>query len=467
MYDVPILQAKGLVGMHARLTIAAYDVDSGVRSDCFGSEADEVWFNGRRYGYLKGGDHAWAVTSFNIPVDRVRFPSAPGLKNYPFNELLIKVDVKKQCRCMTVGWFSLELQAAAPVVLLHGAGQTNAFWRKSVITFTKGLDAERIPWDASSTHTDPSIAVSAVRINSNLENIIRPQFFTNDYGVNEIHLVAHSKGGLDALRYLGTFYRDQIDQSPHPFRVLTLTTLDSPLGGTPGANVLDTFRAHAGRIRSVEGFPSDFWTNVLLPFLDSIFGNGIATLTTEGHGNPLSLTSQDGPTALSVVRDAMRTIKKLGPNRPRIITTASDLDVNGNGKLDCSETQGIEAFFPNPLCILTGALDVLYQNLRDVADARAESNTCWGLLPCILITAVPAAQPQLNDILVTIEGARGPDSVRAVATPIPSYVGSKGKNHANIATKTVAEEVIAQLGTQDKQVGGMRPLPHVVQPPAQ
>jgi len=164
-----------------------------------------------------------------ISIEYVSFPQAPGTGgNSPVSALnLVTIEVPDACRCVVIGWVSLQIKATSPIVLVPGMLTGPSFWTLDPITIDDHLRAERFVVVDTIDHQAESITDTA----SNLMKEVEKAALRN--GVDSVHLVAHSKGGLDSIRMLAKEIK-----SSDPFDILSLTTLDSPLRGSVLADMV-------------------------------------------------------------------------------------------------------------------------------------------------------------------------------------------------------------------------------------
>ena len=164
LVDPQGLIAQGRIGVVARLTIAAWDVDRK-GSECYSPEVDLVKFNGEsvrslRAGnspYLRGGNNRWHVTRYRIPIEKVKFPAEPVDWRDPAGEAINQISINEnatdQCWCTSIAWVALQIKATSPVVLIAGLGRPRGDFVN--IGFTDGLDAELLLWDNRITKANP------------------------------------------------------------------------------------------------------------------------------------------------------------------------------------------------------------------------------------------------------------------------------------------------------------------------
>ncbi len=194
---------------------------------------------------LTGPAGSWQVTTIKFPIEQLRFPSrTPGRPAQPRrNTLQIRIDDgtaagSPDAWCSTVDWVEISINALAPVIMIHGNGQGDdgkggMLWEGRVLNtadeprlemssgVTWPFDDQRIPYDNTiSMFTDNTAAHGAL-----LSTLIPMK--AAEFGSRHVHLLAHSKGGLDSRYFL-------VNTLPPNFGVLSLTTLSTPHQGSAG-----------------------------------------------------------------------------------------------------------------------------------------------------------------------------------------------------------------------------------------
>ena len=175
----------------------------------------------------------WSLQTLDVPVDRIRFPGVAGVGSTPTrtNVIYVTPDQTGAGSCVSVAWARLTIKAASPVILVHGDGSDGAFFVRQGLT--AALSASGIPSDSSVNLAGGGsvpVALNAATLQARLPTIVR------SFGVNSVHLVTHSKGGLDARAWLSANAARNA-AAPSPFRVLSLTTLGTPHRGSPLADL--------------------------------------------------------------------------------------------------------------------------------------------------------------------------------------------------------------------------------------
>lgn len=230
------LLANGWLAPTSVLKIAAYDIDSA-GGNGINPERDRVYFNGLLVPaeLLTGDPDSWKVNTLVIPTSWVAFPIDPGDGNAPtpaINTVRIDIDTgnTETPSCTSIDWASLSIAAPRPVLLVHGFNSSGAVWNDLWTNpdpaHPKRLDLLGLPAATVDLGGFASIVDNSFRIQQRVEGLARR------WGVDQINIVAHSKGGLDSRQYIeGTN------------RISTLAQIATPNRGTPiatyGRIVLD------------------------------------------------------------------------------------------------------------------------------------------------------------------------------------------------------------------------------------
>lgn len=173
--------------------------------------------------------HTSAVNSFKLVVTRIDLPA-------------------EGTRAVTVT-ASLDFFAQAPIVLVHGINDTPAnCWHDFVDEVSRagfigdtevdfaGL-SDKPGLDGDPPTYNGSVVDDVARIQLRLARILE------DYGTSDVHLIGHSKGGLDLVNFLAGPYPAMKDAGI--VRVLTLQTLASPHAGSVMADIVAPLKTWA------------------------------------------------------------------------------------------------------------------------------------------------------------------------------------------------------------------------------
>ncbi|MGH7857927.1 MAG: esterase/lipase family protein [Candidatus Binatia bacterium] len=422
------LVSEGIVSASATLNLPAFDVDDDAPSQVIevegveveiSPEHDRVYLNGEPLGALDGADGQWRLNTFTVPIEKLRFPSARGANGAPpdaaLNTVTIDIDVDNtiEAWCVSIDWGALDFKAMSPVILIHGNSSNGAFWERQ--GFVDRFEAIRLPFDNSISMSNATVADHGDLLSALIPPIVA------SFGVDSVHLVAHSKGGLDSRDYLATFY----DDAGGDFEVLSLTTVSTPHRGTSAADL---------------GMAVDQGLTV--------FGvqsgvNLLAALVGVDAGTPnLTTWFAQGFNATNV------------PSLPAGIdyrAVGADADRNGSDTIDLfeeyesslSESSSLSSIQSVSSSMATDIMNKLYRLLRETARVDIIGDPAAGYA---LGQAIPGGAP--NDTLVPIPSALGPNFV-----PIATFTGLDGRDHAAVADADVAAAVVPQLKATESANG--------------
>lgn len=246
---------NGVVSATAKLRLPVYDVDYVYDGPVYHPERNRITFNGVDIGpsptapkvYLSGKDKQWVMNEFDVPISLVKFgrmnpEGGPPIKGR--NQITIWPDEANEFSGddrwgFGVSWAALQFSALAPVVMIHGNSSCGDFFAGNVLTpcagsggyrlpedrwFIKPFIEKRIPFDHSISMTpNDSIDNHANYLAGKIPEVARK------FGAKHVHIVAHSKGGLDVRKFLTLI-------KPNTIGVYSLTTLSTPHAGSPGAD---------------------------------------------------------------------------------------------------------------------------------------------------------------------------------------------------------------------------------------
>ena len=407
---------NGVIAPTATLTMPAFDVDFNTpTSGGDQPERDRILFNGQPIGdlgaeaYLDGENNKWRMNKLKVPISQIKFARENGLSPIPGqNQIEILIDQanianNKELWCTSVDWASLKFKALFPVVMIHGNGESGAFWNR--LNFTKPFRDAGAPY-----FNDINLPTTYTIINSGLLSGAIPLPLLK-FGVRHIHIVCHSKGGLDTrgfLKFMPT--QDAI------FAVVSMTTLSTPHHGSALADYL---RDSRGANFELSTSPE----RVLAAQYDGDYNEGRQNLTTEFVERfntqnlplPQSFTVKGEKTTVqyfSIGADANAN-NSFFLGRPTI--TADELEHTGQTSNAIFQTMG-------------GTL--VYRILYDVASTRWEYVNVLGKRYRAVIET-KNTEKQKNDMLVTIKSSM-------IAPFVPKFTNPEIKrNHATIANEAM------------------------------
>src|SRR5215213_4579606 len=455
LQNIQRLISEGLISREVELIMPAFDVDSGANLPNTQPELDKVSINGFEVGFLRGQNNQWVNNSFKIPIEKIKFANK-GIDgeepNGGVNEIRIDIDTANSSEswCTSIDCGTVRFRAMSPIILIHGNGSNGGFFVRQ--GFTQELDAKGIVYD-NSIELNPnllpnglrdtkSVAVNGARLNELIPKIVR------QFGATNVHLIAHSKGGLDTREYLGKFQRSH----NRDFKVLSLTTLGTPHNGSVLADIsiarivaLSNVGILADDV-DLENFPT--FTQFLVEQVDK---NGVDKgrydLTTEflANFNSNNLRLLDRNTTFSAI--------------------SGDTDENSSQSVDSvDEYQELIPESPElqslPEFIATRAVNVAYQNLRlNKSVTTTLERRCFLGFNCkkvLVIRPVANSTPLGNDTLVTTPSGLGTGSYSSVTTNSSTFTGANGRNHSSIANSGIAQTAIPWLLQVDRTKGGLK-----------
>jgi triacylglycerol esterase/lipase EstA (alpha/beta hydrolase family) len=445
--DAAALVAAGLLSPTATLIQPAFDVDSNATPPPpYQPERDRVSFNGQAIGFLTGDDNQWKLNSFEIPIDKVKFPARGAAGSAPTparNEVRIDIDTANSAQvwCTAIDWSAQSFKAMSPVLLIHGNNSNGGFFDRQ--GFTGELQRQHLAYDNSINLPTTTVAANGTQLNSMIPGIVK------SFGVDGVHVIVHSKGGLDTREYLAN-YQPSHDAD---FKVLSYTSLSTPHNGSVGADLLIQRAAALAVTTNIEysGFPS--------------FTETVANATAMDAGTPnLTTTFTAGFNAANVGRLPGGTIFN---------TVAADADTNGDAAINRSPDEYAELRAESPtLQALDNetlghqktriAVNAVYQVLRTTAGVTLTYRTERGLFglgstrTIATLTQVPNATPLGNDVLVPIPSGQGVGSIQGRVSNTRVFNGAAGRNHSNVANGGVAAVVVPWLISVERSSGDLK-----------
>jgi triacylglycerol lipase len=398
------LIGSSIIASTARIRFPVFDIDSGAATSGFAPEIDPLTFNGTFRKNLTGANNTWTDDSLTVPISEIRFQST----NSPnaMNELRVDIDQGNigngEFWCMAIDWVAIEFDAAAPISLLHGINSDASSWDQGsapgVIT---SLDNAGVLWQRFSTGANARSVDNARDLTTQIKAFLDP------LKAEKVHLIVHSKGGLDG---------QMMQALAPPFKILSLSTFSTPHLGSVSADLsIIAKNAADDKINSGQdpnGFASTFvnsWTFGQGPQLPGL----------------MDLTTYEATAALAAGQRG-----NINPT----FSIGADADLNGNNDLESGESAGL---FPG---IAHYAARRAWLVMRDFSAAPIVSTTTvpgmlWGTRTVLTYRTVPGG-PFANDIVVTTGSAN------------PAYATSLGNfpaNHSTIKTGARIQQILPRI----------------------
>jgi hypothetical protein len=419
LLDPSTLVANGIVTSSALLTLPAWDVDYSASVQNYAPERDRITINGQDIGpgggktYLNGSDKTWTLNKYSVPIEVLHFGTrVPGHASIPgVNLINISIDEAnasggKEPWCTSADWAALSFDALAPVVMVHGNNSSGAFFTD--FDFVRPFKDQKFPYDNSIFMPTDYIWVHSQELKALIPDVAR------EFGSRHVHLVVHSKGGLDSRDFLAWTI-------PPNFGVFSLISLSTPHHGSVGADYqLDSVGANPF-------FSDSFWRTVM------------SKAVPPDHGTE--------NLRVSYVRQFNIANDPLLPTQftvDEVTDPVSYLAISADANLDGSSIAGVPTItldevqgtpIPKVPVIAGTAGTILYNTLYSVAETRLCTKSVGGRsVKAVCETATESGQ--VNDIAVTRTSANHPRFVEI------AFVKA---NHATIARPDVGQIVIQAI----------------------
>jgi len=367
------------------------------------------------------------------------------------NVLTIDIDTANpvnECWCCAIDWVSLRLEGCtSPIVLVHGNSLTGAWW--DLHGFAAGLDQRKL------VNRAITLRDNQATIQGNANNLsLQMRALATAYGVDSIHFVMHSKGGLDVR-----FYLEGLARGVGQPKVLSYSSLSTPHDGSVLADLNEATHheivigAYATEYQNIPEWGA-FSTAIGRRFAP--LNGGHPFLTTQ------SLADFNRHNLARLPRDIVYT------------TVGADMDLNGNGQIESalhcaparSELEEIDLDETNP--VITSTINQLYQILRNryMVRVRAEyrivlTDPIFGRSEKVQVALVIAGStlgPVGNDVLVTVPSAAGTGGGFASLVDLRrDRTLCAGRNHASIGNAGVVVDVHSGIAQAEILYGDMSP----------
>ncbi|HEY6390909.1 MAG TPA: hypothetical protein VIX89_06515 [Bryobacteraceae bacterium] len=450
--DAAGLIAAGVVSAKARLRMPAYDVDySGVQDASVQPERDAVKLNGQSLGFLTGDNDVWKLNEFSIPIEVLKFPSSPTPECFSsaascpgpapvMNDIQIDIDVlnTEERWCTEIDWATLSFSAMAPLMLIHGTNAGPETWGRP-----KPLIGS---FDCNAAPAAGSVAARLIELKITFDDCIQVDANgspgnnaqqlaailarkAKKYGVENLHLITHSKGATDSRLYLSSYYTaaQRINPStgrPSQFKVLSLYSIGTPSQGT----ILSKYSIVAEEIRSftVANSGVDVASDplVLSALRDASLANAASVV---------GLAPVD-PARTAQTPESMAAFNLMVHQFPGIpyYSIAGNADANGNTTIEASEATG----FGVPASIAT----TLYRALGRTKSLTVveKSRGPWGIIKYNFAQAVLSNTIEPNDLVSTVS------STHCTACGFAS-LATFSRNHSSLKDTTTTDLIVARI----------------------
>ncbi|MEZ8818494.1 alpha/beta hydrolase [Vibrio sp. 10N.222.54.A1] len=400
------MQQKGVIGSNARISMPVFDIDSNANVSNIAPEIDIVSFNGKSLGTLQGADNRWTDTNLQVDISDIKFGQN--------NEIRVDIDTGNTGDnwCMSVDWVSIEFDVAIPVILAHGiAAQSDTWDDDTAPGVLSTLDDYGIRYTRFSADKNGTTATNANILNNKIQG------FLDELKSDKVHVIAHSKGGLDTQNLKAL--------SPS-FEITSLSTFSTPHLGSVAADLSVIKMDHYADIYSnVSTDPNNYAGKYMqlpnIPFAGPKMP-GIRDLTTDTASNAIQMRTRG--------------------NIANTFSIGANADLNQDGVIE--KDPDIVGLFPWGS---RWAGVTAWQALRSFSSAAyLDTQTQSVTMPSvhgpqahpITIVSYQAIQtvPQENDVVVTLASAN------------PSYTNALGNvlaNHSTMKTGQNVEHFLQQI----------------------
>ena len=398
---------RGLISPKAKIILPVFDIDVNGAPGA-PPEVDRIFFNGHALGSLSGDNNIWKLNSFEVPIEWVKFPArgANGAPTPANNEIRIDIDQASGSAenwCMSVDWVQLQFGAIAPILLVHGTNAESDSWEPNFTTFFAG---SRAPWT-----NDINLTPNGSILGNGRELSARVRELAATFGAKKVHIVGHSKGGLDTRAYLNNNYQ------PNTVKVLSVYTLGTPHHGTIVSDIAVARRTST----DPESSNAD---------ISSIMANDWTWFT------PRS------PAINNQMTTAMARFNAVYPRIPsgiKFYNYGADADLNGDRRITAAEAAPlIESAFVPDRTIATASTH-LYRAIARIAaiSITPGERGLWGLNK---FTSIEVSRLNngfhLNDLVTSAVSAKAPSG---------TYLGTLNANHSSIKSRALAQAILNRI----------------------
>ena len=402
------LVSRGLVTPKAKLILPVFDIDVN-GAPGVPPEVDSISFNGHNLGRLTGDNNIWKQNSFEVPIEWVKFPTrgAPGSAPTPANnEIRINIDQASGSAenwCMSVDWVQIKFGAIAPILLVHGTNAQSDSWDPNFTAFFRNSGA---PWS-----NDINLRPNGSILGNGALLSARVRALATSFGAKKVHIIGHSKGGLDTRAYLNNNYQ------PSQVKVLSVFTLGTPHKGTIVSDII------VARRTTVDAESSD-------PNIRYLMANDYWFLSTP---QPPAINNQ--------MTTAMARFNATYPNVPRGVkfyNYGADADLNDDRVISAAETEPlIPAMTPNGIARAAG--NAMYNAIGRIAAISITPGRRW-IFGMNHFTSIEVARLNpffhANDLVTSIESAVSPGG---------NYLGTRDGNHSSMKSNALAQQILNRI----------------------
>jgi hypothetical protein len=426
--------AAGTLFGTARLDMMVYQVGP--------SGPHAVSLNGVPVGSIGPTAGGWVQQTLTVPTASLIFPGVASGTSSPSmaNTLTFTPDTSAAGNCIAAAWARVSIKALSPVIFVHGNNSNGGFFVRQGIA--RAFNAAGIPNDTTINLAGggaASVATNAMTLQTLIPSIAR------NFGVDSVHIVAHSKGGLDTRSWLSANSAiNAAGATAPPFVVLSVTTLATPHLGSAGADLLLAIDATGV---GVGGLTLTSLSALGLRASDAA-SLDLSTSVASGFNPPLPPAADYRMLGGNVDRNASFTVESFpvdeyaaARSEQAFLATMFATEMMATGR--AFVTDGLVTFLYRFL-FLTHSVKVL--PVPVFLEIPFLPPGLISITPIFLVPGLPAP----NDLLVTIQSATG------APPPFVAPFGTFGADHASIASPAIGASLVPFLITTDLTRGDLK-----------
>jgi pimeloyl-ACP methyl ester carboxylesterase len=304
---------------------------------------------------------------------------------------------------MSVDWVQMQFSAIAPILLVHGTNAQSDSWEPN---FTAFFAQSRAPWS-----NDINLTANGSILGNGRELSNRVRQLAQSFGAKKVHIIGHSKGGLDTRAYLNNHYE------PDTVKVLSVYTLGTPHHGTIVSDIVVARRT----TEDAESSNAD---------IQSVMDNDWTWFT------PRS------PAINNQMTGAMARFNATYPSIPsgiRFYNYGGDADLDNNGRITAAEAAPLieSAFVPDST--IANASTHLYRVIGRIASISITPGTRgpWGINHYTSIeVATTNATFHENDLVTSVPSSQAPGG---------TYLGTRNANHSSLKSQVLAGQILNRI----------------------
>jgi pimeloyl-ACP methyl ester carboxylesterase len=405
--DAAGMVRRGVLGANAVVRFPVFDIDSSASTSGFAPEVDHVRWNGQQKKTLSGFNNTWTDDSLSVPIEELHFAS-PVSPN-AVNELRVDIDQGNvgvgEFWCMAIDWLAVEFEAAAPYAMLHGINDDASCWDDGS---SPGVSAAMDSFGVLSRRFQTGKHGAVAANGRDLRDQITAWLETLQ--IKQVHIIAHSKGGLDAQMMAAL--------APE-FEIMSLSTFSTPHLGSVTADV-DAIRRVDADDKVENGSDPNGFVRAYVDSWSVWAATGLGRAPQPPGIDDLTTFAATGALAAGQRGNVARTF-----------SIGASADLNGNGTLESGEIDPFPTVAHDGLRL---AWDIMRTIVRVVEVGRRQvPGRLWGVRTVLDYSTTPGG-PFANDIVVTVNSAN-PGYAQAIQR-------QAGANHATVKSPVLIRRVL-------------------------